>query len=401
MMPEAATPIQKDIVAGDLPGVNLVGQHPADKMVDTPTAPAPQMAMAAPGGEALDGPAPAAADGLPCPNCGTIMGRGDPGWLTCGNCGKTAYSTPDSKLVKAGEAPAYSKMVPAAGGGALAKALPGGHFDFFVPLSKVDAARREVWGYATVEEGDHTGQIMDYESSLPHFEKWSADTMQRSGGKSLGNVREMHNPVAAGKLVEFKPDGARKGFWVGAKVVDEQSWQKVEDGVLTGFSVGGDYGKVWRDRMNPRLERYTALPSEVSLVDAPCVPSATFQMVKADGTTEPRLLKGAGLGEHHVIYSKAWPTLPPESPRDAQGVSVEVPAAPMSPVEVKVGTANPTGTVDVTSPTSAGQVAAADAPQSLAAQATPMLTATSSMKKDDAPKVVKVVRRAKMVKVHP
>lgn len=382
MMPQPTSDaVQKDITAGDLPGVNLVDQHPADKAVDMPASTLLNKSAA-------------------CVKCGSVLDGPRTGWLTCGNCGETFYNDPEGQTHEAGAAPAYAKMIPAAGGGALTKALPGNHFDFFVPLSKVDAARREVWGYATVEEGDHTGQIMDYATSLPHFEKWSADTMQRSGGKSLGNVREMHEPIAAGKLIEFKPDGVRKGFWVGAKVSDDRSWQKVEDGTLTGFSVGGDYGKVWRDRMNPRLERYTALPSEVSLVDAPCVASATFQMVKADGSTEQRLLKGLGLGER-VVLEKAWPTLPPESPRDAQGLSVEVPAAPMSPVEVKVGSLGSAGTADVSSPTSAGQVAAADSPQPLTPQVTPMLTATSSMKKDDAPKVVKVVRHARMVKVHP
>ncbi len=34
--------------------------------------------------------------------------------------------------------------------------------------------------------------------------------------------------------------------------------------------------------------RYTADPSEVSLVDLPCLPSATFQVLKADGAAETR-----------------------------------------------------------------------------------------------------------------
>src|SRR5271165_3302127 len=35
--------------------------------------------------------------------------------------------------------------------------------------------------------------------------------------------------------------------------------------------------------------RYTADPSEISLVDLPCLPQASFEMIKADGTRELRL----------------------------------------------------------------------------------------------------------------
>src|SRR5271165_6725872 len=37
------------------------------------------------------------------------------------------------------------------------------------------------------------------------------------------------------------------------------------------------------------LTRYTADPSEISLVDLPCLPQASFEMIKADGTRELRL----------------------------------------------------------------------------------------------------------------
>jgi len=164
----------------------------------------------------------------------------------------------------------------------------GGPKNIFIPLAKVDEARHEVWGYATLEEPDEGDEIMDYDSSKPLFLKWSQDVASRSGGKSLGNVRGQHrDDVAAGRLIAFTPDDDRKGFWVGAHVVDAAEWKKVETGVYTGFSVGGRYARRWPDtRMNKM--RYTARPLEISLVDAPCVRSATFQYVKADGLTEDR-----------------------------------------------------------------------------------------------------------------
>ena len=50
------------------------------------------------------------------------------------------------------------------------------------PVAKVDAAKREVWGYATLEVPDKTTPIpdlMDYESATQAFGRWP------------GNVREI------------------------------------------------------------------------------------------------------------------------------------------------------------------------------------------------------------------
>jgi hypothetical protein len=77
------------------------------------------------------------------------------------------------------------------------------------------------------------------------------------------------------------------------KVVDDAEWAKVEEGVYTGFSQGGRYLKRWPDPDRPSLTRYTAEPLEVSLVDHPCLPEATFAVIKADGSTELRKFKAA------------------------------------------------------------------------------------------------------------
>lgn len=156
----------------------------------------------------------------------------------------------------------------------------------FFPLTKVDAVQRLVYGRATEEVVDKVKEIFDYASSKPYFEKWSEGIAKASGGKSLGNVRAMHGKVAAGKLTDIVYDDAAKAIDVCSKIVDDQEWAKVEEGVYTGFSVGGDYAKRWDDPDQPGLKRYTADPSEISIVDNPCVPTATFSMVKADGVVE-------------------------------------------------------------------------------------------------------------------
>lgn len=161
----------------------------------------------------------------------------------------------------------------------------------FARLTKVDEEQRLVYGRATAEEVDRSGEILDYESSKPLFQKWSDETHKASDGKSLGNVRAMHGKVAAGKLTDIEFDDTGKSIDVCAKVVDDAEWDKVMEGVYTGFSIGGSYAKKWDDANLKKgdgkpVKRYTAEPNEVSLVDRPAVPSATFfEVRKADGST--------------------------------------------------------------------------------------------------------------------
>jgi hypothetical protein len=70
----------------------------------------------------------------------------------------------------------------------------------FLRLLKVDEAKREVWGTIAEELADKSGEIMDYESSKPYFQKWSAEFEKATDGESLGNVREMHTHSAVGRL---------------------------------------------------------------------------------------------------------------------------------------------------------------------------------------------------------
>ncbi len=158
----------------------------------------------------------------------------------------------------------------------------------FIPLRKADAARRMIHGYATAELPDRSGEICDYASTRPYYEQWSEDFAKASGGKSLGNLRAMHGKVAAGKISAITFNDEAKRIEIAAKIIDDDEWRKIEEGVYTGFSQGGAYVKRWPDPENPELTRYTAAPSEISLVDLPCLPEAGFELVKADGASERR-----------------------------------------------------------------------------------------------------------------
>ncbi|HYL92770.1 MAG TPA: hypothetical protein VEW69_06395 [Alphaproteobacteria bacterium] len=164
------------------------------------------------------------------------------------------------------------------------------HLNLFVQLAKIDEARHEVWGVATAEIVDKDGEIFDYATSKPYFKAWSDEIAKATDGKSLGNVREMHEPSAVGKLIAIDFDDELKQINVGAKIVDAEAWQKCAQGVYTGFSIGGTYVKAWKDG---EFVRFTANPSEISVVDNPCVPSAHFTAVKADGSFEVRKFKSA------------------------------------------------------------------------------------------------------------
>ena len=161
----------------------------------------------------------------------------------------------------------------------------------FVPITKIKPSLRLVYGVVTAEKPDVSGEVCDYASTKPFYQKWSQGFASATDGRSLGNLRAMHGAVAAGKLVEIAFNDDAKQVEICGKVVDDAEWAKVEEGVYTGFSQGGRYLKRWPDPDQPSLTRYTAEPLEVSLVDHPCLPEATFAVIKADGSTELRKFK--------------------------------------------------------------------------------------------------------------
>lgn len=159
----------------------------------------------------------------------------------------------------------------------------------YARITKVDEQTGIVYGRAVQETPDRSNEIFDYESSKPNFQKWSEGLAKATDGKSVGNVRAMHGKIAAGKLTELNFNDAEKAIDVAAEIVDPVEREKCIKGVYTGFSIGGQYvGAKWDDPVHKGVKRYTANPTEISLVDLPCVPTAQFTVVKGDGATELR-----------------------------------------------------------------------------------------------------------------
>ena len=140
-----------------------------------------------------------------------------------------------------------------------------------MPIGKIDVERRMVSGFATLDNVDRQNDIVTTESSITAFKNFR------------GNLREMHQPSAVGKIVSFKEDKyfdpTTKKFYSGVYVSAyvskgaQNAWEKVLDGTYTGFSIGGNI-KEWDDAYDEKIDKTirvikTYELSELSLVDNP------------------------------------------------------------------------------------------------------------------------------------
>jgi len=132
------------------------------------------------------------------------------------------------------------------------------------------------------EELDDTGEIFDYASSKPYFENWNAKFAEKTDGQSVGNLRSMHQLIAAGKFTAMAYDDDQKLITCDAHVIDMNEAKKVLAGVYTGLSIGAKYVKKWK-LAGEKGMRWTADPFEGSLADNPAMPSATFLRKTLDG----------------------------------------------------------------------------------------------------------------------
>ena len=174
-----------------------------------------------------------------------------------------------------------------------------------MPFSKVDKERRIVSGFASLDNLDKQDDIVTAEASMAAFAKFR------------GNIREMHQPVAVGKMVNFKedkyfdPESKKfyKGVFVSAYVSKgaQDTWEKVLDGTLTGFSIGGRMNK-WDDGYDEKSETQIRIIKdydlvELSLVDSPANQFANIVSVeKVDGVD---VFKGDSTVLENVFYDKA------------------------------------------------------------------------------------------------
>jgi len=173
-----------------------------------------------------------------------------------------------------------------------------------MPFSKVDENRRTVSGFASLDNIDKQDDIVTAEASMEAFAKFR------------GNIREMHQPLAVGKMVSFKADKyfdpeTKKfynGVYVSAYVSKgaQDTWEKVLDGTLQGFSIGGRMNK-WDDGYDEKSDKAIRIIKqydlvELSLVDSPANQFANIMSVeKVDGLD---VIKADETVLENVFYDK-------------------------------------------------------------------------------------------------
>jgi len=268
------------------------------------------------------------------------------------------------------------------------KFTPGERRTLFIPITRIDEESREVWGYATTDQVDSFGTVFDYDASKRAYAEWSNEFDIRTGGESKGNLRAMHQKIAAGKLIAVQPDDVARGIYVGARVVDDAEWKKVKENVYTGFSHGVTLLEA------PRLERRDGKAVEVfrkfrveelSLADKPSNGGAVFTMVRraADGTHQvltPIQAAIAAVPPRRRAAPDPEPVTPP-APVTPQPVAVTLPVvtppAPVTPAAAApvVETPAPAPVVaaapEATPPAPVAHPTPAPAPEARAAEPVP------------------------------
>ncbi|HZP55045.1 hypothetical protein [Actinocrinis sp.] len=162
--------------------------------------------------------------------------------------------------------------------------------EVYVPITKKDrdpqTGHLYVYGKITGPDLDNDQQRMDpawLKTAVPDWFK-------------RGNIREQHDAKRAiGKAIELEEKA--DGWYIGAKIVDKDAIDKVEEEVLNGFSIGI---RNWRlDHTKADAPAGTVVAGrifETSVVDAPCLGSATINdhwrlpLAKADGAGNLQLL---------------------------------------------------------------------------------------------------------------
>jgi rubrerythrin len=176
----------------------------------------------------------------------------------------------------------------------------GENISILMPIQKIDAEKRIVSGWATTDVVDKQGDIVSIEASEKAFDSFR------------GNVREQHTPLAVGKVVSFKRDKyfdkesgeIHNGIFVDVYVSKgaQDTWHKVTERILTGFSIGGkinDTEDIYTKGMdNPirMIKDYDLF--ELSLVDNPANPDSNVVSVQK--------FNGADILEKNYLENVYW-----------------------------------------------------------------------------------------------
>jgi hypothetical protein len=180
--------------------------------------------------------------------------------------------------------------------------VDGNDINLSMPFAKIDKERRTVSGFATTDAVDKQNDIVTTEASINAFSKFR------------NNIREMHQPVAVGRLVSFKQDkyfdSETKKFYDGIYVSAyiskgaQDTWEKVLDGTLSGFSIGGKMLK-WDDAYDEKMDSQVRIIKEYDLVELSLVDSPANQfanILSIEKVDDANVLKGDGVAELENVF---------------------------------------------------------------------------------------------------
>ena len=176
------------------------------------------------------------------------------------------------------------------------------------PIAKVDKENRTVSGFATLDNLDKHGDVITSDASKAAFERFR------------GNLREMHQPIAVGKVLSFNEEdfydaesgNNHKGVFVEAYISKgaQDTWEKVLDGTLTGFSIGGNIVEASMEKGDEETDEERRIIQaydlqELSLVDNPANPLANIFSIQKSG--DELIFKGmaAELETENVFWCKS------------------------------------------------------------------------------------------------
>jgi hypothetical protein len=152
---------------------------------------------------------------------------------------------------------------------------------YTMPFAKIDMERRIISGFATLNNVDSQGDIVTSDASVKAFKSFR------------GNVREQHSKIAAGKMLSFGVEQyfdkiANKiydGIFVRAYISKgaPDTWEKILDGTLNGFSVGGKVNE-WENVIDDNGNVVKVIKGydleELSVVDNPANKFATITSIQ-------------------------------------------------------------------------------------------------------------------------
>ena len=174
------------------------------------------------------------------------------------------------------------------------------------PITKVNREKRTVSGFASLDNVDRHGDIVTKEANRKAFENFRK------------NIREMHGPVAVGKMVDFKedtffdPETQKKynGIYVTAYISKgaQDAWEKCLDGTYSGFSIGGNIKDAKMEKAQDGSDKsYRVIHDydlhELSLVDSPANQLANFMSIQKN-TDGSSFIKG--MASEVILENVFW-----------------------------------------------------------------------------------------------